>query len=127
MTQIVATRICRPADNKPCDGHPQTVPLGHNWWAGARQGIVHSVGARILHRGSARLQVAQSLPRRNRVGGFHDARAIVISFALPAVDFHEIRKCSTALHADPLCLFVPKSENKFGGCGYEFHLSVRLS
>jgi len=30
VTQIVATRICRPVDNKPCDGHPQTVPLGQN-------------------------------------------------------------------------------------------------
>ena len=61
------------------------------------------------------------------VVGFHGARAILISFLLPAVDFREINKYSPAICADLLCLIVSKSDDKYGGCGYEFQLSVTLS
>ena len=114
VTQIVATRICRPADNEPCDGHPLTVPLGQNW-------VGRGTSGHCAQCGSDWLQVARS------VVGFHGARAILISFVLPAVDLHEIRKYSPALCADPLCLIVPKSDDKCGGCGYEFKLNASLS
>ena len=50
VTQIVATRICRPADNKSCDWRPQTVPLGHIWEGRCTSGHCSQCGSELDYR-----------------------------------------------------------------------------
>ena len=121
LTQIVATRIYRPADSKPCDGHTQTRTVRAQLNGPEHIMALCTVWERAVLQRILTSWVSETVSASAEPRVFHCARAVVIPYMLPGVDFHEIRKYSAPLCEDPLCIIVPKSGNKCGDWGVRIY------